>query len=175
MSRLEASAKSRQIRLIHCDDFTITALCEQADEQLFRVLRYNPISTRFIVFYHLSAEHHTSPVNTIHHQWTPYITSEHHTSPVNTIHHQWTPYLTSEHHTSPVNTIHHQWTPYLTSEHHTSPVNTIPHQWTPHITSEHHTSPVNTIPHQWTPYITSSRVHNYELRSLQQSNSKTAQ
>ena len=49
----------------HCllcsGDLTITALCEQADEQLFRTLKYNPIHP-FIVSYHLSTAHHTSLV-----------------------------------------------------------------------------------------------------------------
>jgi len=39
-------------------DFTRPILCQQADEQLFRVLKYNPS----IIFYHLSAAHHTPPI-----------------------------------------------------------------------------------------------------------------
>jgi len=44
-------------------DFTITVVCEQADERLFRTLKYNP-TRRFVISYHLSKAHHTSPVPT---------------------------------------------------------------------------------------------------------------
>jgi len=39
----------------------VAELCEQADDKLFRALRYNPIHTS-IGYYHLSAVNHTSPV-----------------------------------------------------------------------------------------------------------------
>ena len=43
---------------------TVAALCEQADERLFRALKYNPIHppSSTATTYHLSAVHHTSPV-----------------------------------------------------------------------------------------------------------------
>jgi len=39
----------------------VAELCEQADDTLFRALRYNPIHPS-IGYYHLSAVNHTSPV-----------------------------------------------------------------------------------------------------------------
>jgi len=39
----------------------VAELCEQADDKLFRALKYN-IFTLSIGYYHLSAVNHTSPV-----------------------------------------------------------------------------------------------------------------
>jgi len=43
MNRLEAFLRRASKSGYYTADLTITALCEQADEQLFRALKYNPI------------------------------------------------------------------------------------------------------------------------------------
>jgi len=61
MNRLQAFLRRADKSGYYTGNFTITALCEQTDEQLFRALKYNPIHP-LVVSYHLSAANHTSPV-----------------------------------------------------------------------------------------------------------------
>jgi len=63
MNRLQAFLRRAGKSDYYTEDFTITALCEQADKQNSYLGHSNIIPfTRFIVFYHLTAAHHTSPV-----------------------------------------------------------------------------------------------------------------
>jgi len=58
MNRLEAFLRTASKSGYYTGDFTITALCEQADEQLFRALKYNnPIHP----LHHLLPSEHSTP------------------------------------------------------------------------------------------------------------------